>query len=307
MSTQSSHDRPQRANIITTYAELEQFVSAFANGKINNTVLIVGAPGLQKSRLVADILRNRAHTIRGQTTPYGLYHELFLHRDEPLVFDDLDGLFADRTAVRLLKCLLETNPIKTVAWHTRAARQDGLPSQFQTGSRVFLITNLWKTINAHVAAIEDRAHVLSFEPTPSEVHLRVATWFWDQEIFDFVGEHLGLIRQPSMREYLLACDRKRIDLPWRQYLLGRWLSGKQLLVAQLRADHGFATEADRVAAFVTRGGGCRATYYNILKCLPETVDPPRVILTNRPPSDGPEVVPDVLDLLRKRHGTLGNG
>ena len=197
-------------------------------------------------------------------------------------------MFADRTAVRLLKCLLETNPIKTVAWHTRAARQDGLPSQFQTGSRVILITNLWKTLNAHVAAIEDRVHVLSFEPPPSEVHLRVATWFWDQEIFDFFGEHLGLIRRPSMREYILAWDRKHIDLPWREYLLGRWLSGKQLLVAQLRADRAFATEAIRVAAFITRGGGCRATYYNILKCLPETgSDPPRVILTNRPPSDGP--------------------
>ena len=88
----ASHDRPQRADIITTYAGLERFVSAFADGKIDNTVLIIGASGLQKSRLVADVLGNRAHTIRGQTTPYGLYHELFLHRDEPLVFDDLDGV-----------------------------------------------------------------------------------------------------------------------------------------------------------------------------------------------------------------------
>ena len=62
----ASHDRPQHADIITTYAELERFVSAFADGKIDNTVLIVGASGLQKSRLVADVLGNRAHTIRGQ-------------------------------------------------------------------------------------------------------------------------------------------------------------------------------------------------------------------------------------------------
>ena len=42
------HDRPQCADVITTYANLERFVSAFADGKIDNTVLIVGAPGLQE-------------------------------------------------------------------------------------------------------------------------------------------------------------------------------------------------------------------------------------------------------------------
>lgn len=304
--TRTLGDRPEHADVVTTYAKLERFVAAFADGLLN-TVLIIGAPGLQKSRLVADALGGSAHMIKGQTTAYGLYRELFLHRDEPLVLDDLDGLFTDRTAVRLLKCVLETSPVKTVAWHTRASQQDGLPAQFQTRSRTIVITNLWKTLNAHVAAVEDRSHVLSFEPTVLEVHQRVAGWYWNQEIYDFVGENLALIQKPSMREYVLAWDRKNADLPWREYLLGRWLSGKQLLVAQLLADTQFATEADRVAAFIARGGGCRATYYNILKALPKSAPAPRIILTSRPPSDQAEGVADILDLLRKRHGNLGSG
>jgi hypothetical protein len=304
--TRTSHDRPVRADIVTTYAELQQFVSAFANGKLN-TVIIIGAPGLQKSRIVADTLGTHAHFIRGQTTAYGLYRDLYLHRNAPLVLDDLDCLFADRAAVRLLKCLLETNPVKTVSWQSRATQQDGLPSGFQTRSNVIIITNAWKTLNAHVSALEDRAHVLVFQPTPIEVHLRVGTWYWDQEIFDFIGSHLSLIKRPSMREYVLAWDRKRAGLPWRYFLLGRWLSGKQLLVAQLRADSRFATEADRVAVFIARASASRATYYNVLKKLPPLVEPPQVTLNNREPSDGPDVVIDLPGLLRKRHGRLGNG
>jgi hypothetical protein len=35
---------------------------------------------------------------------------------------------------------------------------------------VALIGNDWKTLNADVAALEDRGHVLVFEPTALEVH-----------------------------------------------------------------------------------------------------------------------------------------
>jgi hypothetical protein len=42
-------------------------------------------------------------------------------------------------------------------------------------------------LNADVAALEDRGHVLVFEPTALEVHHQAAGWFWDQQIFDFVG------------------------------------------------------------------------------------------------------------------------
>ena len=43
-----------------------------------------------------------------------------------------------------------------------------------------------------LASVEDRGHLLSFAPTPPEVHRRTAEWFWDQEVFDFIGAHLHL-------------------------------------------------------------------------------------------------------------------
>jgi hypothetical protein len=58
-----------------------------------------------------------------------------------------------------------------------------VPQRFTTTSRVALIGNDWKTVNADVAALEDRGHVLVFEPTALEVHHQAAGWFWDQQIF----------------------------------------------------------------------------------------------------------------------------
>src|SRR4051812_7052765 len=191
--------RPERAIVVTSYAELEAFLRAFADGHLG-LLLLVGAHGLAKSRLVREALGDRACWIEGQASAFGLYRELHSHRDEPVVLDDLDGLFADRDAVRLLKALCQTEAVKQLAWHTMAAEQAGLPERFQTRSRVVVIANEWKTLNANVAAVEDRGHAIAFEPPPGEVHGRVASWFWDSEIYYFIGERLGLVARPTMRD-----------------------------------------------------------------------------------------------------------
>ena len=82
--------------------------------------------------------------------------------------------------------------------------RDGIPRQFTTTSRVAIITNAWKTLNRDVAALQDRGHVVLFQPSAVEIHLRTAEWFWDQEIFDFLGERLHWLAEASMRHYVAA-------------------------------------------------------------------------------------------------------
>ena len=87
--------------------------------------------------------------------------------------------------------------------------------------------------------------LLLFEPPPLEVHLQTVTWFWDQEIFDFIGERLHLIESPSMRSYRIAWELKQAAQNWRQFLLNRWLpNATTRLVAELKADSSFAQEED---------------------------------------------------------------
>ena len=63
--------------------------------------------------------------------------------------------------------MAQTEKTKTLGWHTAAAvlHRQGVPRQFTTTSRVALVGNDWKSLNADVAALEDRGHVLVFEPT----------------------------------------------------------------------------------------------------------------------------------------------
>jgi hypothetical protein len=301
-------DLPEGAIRLTAYEGLDLYIRAFARGKFN-LLFLIGPPGLQKSRLARDILPD-ACWIEGHATAMGIYKRLWEFRDTPVVIDDVDSLYSDRPAVRLLKTLCQTDARKTVAWESDAPalRRESIPRRFTTSSQVLIIANAWRTLNANVTALEDRGHLLYFNPGALEVHARVATWFWDQEVFDWIGTYLHLIERPSMRIYRAAWELKDADMDWRGNLLEKWLSGGRLLVARLKADASFATEEDRARAFVERGGGCRATYFNYAKKLKPPVEAPRMTLRSPvPDKEEEDAAADLLDLLRRRHGHLGRG
>ena len=202
--THASHATPLGIHV-TTYADLEKIVQAFARGDLNLLILL-GSHGLGKSRIVRHALPGPVCWLDGNLSIFGFYCQLWRHRHQPVVLDDLDGLYASRDGVRLLKCLTQSEPVKRVSWHTDAPTlaRDEIPQQFTTTSRVAIITNDWKRLNRDVAALQDRGHVVLFQPSAVEIHLRTAAWFWDQEIFDFLGERLHWLAEASMRHYVAA-------------------------------------------------------------------------------------------------------
>ncbi len=303
-----SQSLPTHALRLTTYSELEQYVRAFAAGHLN-LLMIFGPPGVGKSRSVRQAIGRQACWIGGQATPFGIYLQAYEHRHEPIVLDDVDCLYADRLGIRLLKALGQTESTKTVSWQTAAPtlKKCGIPRQFTTTSRVALVGNDWRTLNADVAALEDRGHLLLFEPAPVEVHRQASRWFWDQEIFDFIAGHLHLMAQHSLRTYSHAWELKQAGLDWRQGVLCRCLTGVALAVAKLKANPDFASEAQRVRAFVRSGAGCRATYFRHAQKLRPAVRPPKILLTQTSPHVDEASPNNHLDQLRRRFGRLGNG
>ena len=85
------------------------------------------------------------------------------------------------------------------------------------------------------------------------------------------------------------------------------MSGPALLVARLKADPSFASEAERVRAFIAAGAGCRATYFHHAQKLRPSADVPKLALTHAAPPEAEIPTSDHLDDLRKRYGPLGNG
>ncbi|MBI1902934.1 MAG: hypothetical protein HYS13_17695 [Planctomycetia bacterium] len=287
-TTRPISKRPNRAIEISTYDDLDRFLRRFADGHFN-LLMIIGRPGLQKSRAVRAVVPEDAVCwIEGNATAFGAYQKIFEHRHKPIiVVDDVDSLYADRSAVRLLKCLCQTEHLKRLAWHSNAAALDtlGIPREFTTAARVAIIANQWKTLNPNVAALEDRGHLLFFNPSPLEVHTRTAEWFWDQKVFDFFSAHLHLIPDISMRHYFRAAELKRAGLNWKHLVLQQFLPDHNtLLVAQLKLDPTYQTEQQRVEAFKAKTRCCRATYFNHSRRLAPQIPVAPIRLTSPPPA-----------------------
>ena len=93
--------KPHKVLHLSSYDRLEAYLEAFAKGHFN-LLILVGAGGLAKSRSVRAALGGMGCWIEGNATPFGMYAKLYRHRDEFVVIDDVDGLYGDRSGIRLL-------------------------------------------------------------------------------------------------------------------------------------------------------------------------------------------------------------
>jgi hypothetical protein len=293
---------PPDAEIVRTYDALREFEDAFFNAEFY-FLLVVGRPGLSKSWEFEERCLPRkgrdgtefsvAHYIKGNITPIEAYKLAYQHRNKLLIFDDGERFWADSCGRYLIRDLTECKPRKTANWRTanKDLEREGIPKSFLTSSRVCLIMNRFAFGDAlEYDAIVDRAQFIYFDPTPLEIHKNTALWFWDQEIFDFVGEHLHIIDPDklSSRTYVKAYERKPKG-DWQEFLARRYFSqsGEQWVYA-LESDPTLHSVDERVAEFIRRTNLGRSTYFNLKKSL--KIDgqlcphaPPQFTLTGRPP------------------------
>ena len=213
--------------------------------------------------MASKAIGERRHAwIECHATKLALYCKLYEHRDEPVIIDDETSLVTDPGKLAIMNSLCQTNAVKTLRRDstTRLLEERGVPAEFRTGSSVLVITNRMQNLTPQVAAMIDRGQPLLFEPPAAEVHRATADWFPDREVYDFIGAWLPFIPDLSMRDYVKARQIKKAGLDWRTLLHRQWKSSRLARVAALRADPAFATEEERVQAFVA-GGGSRATYF----------------------------------------------
>ncbi|MFO0838324.1 MAG: hypothetical protein U1D55_07320 [Phycisphaerae bacterium] len=259
---------PASAIRLEQYHQLEEFASKFARGAFN-LLAVIGRAGVRKSRTFRNVLEASGANycyLQGHIKPFVLYQQLFLNRDRLLIIDDADTLFADRTCVPLLKGLLETEQTKLVSWYSQAIDDAAIPRSFTTTSPVAILCNQWTTLNQNMRAVEDRGIFLHFAPSVYAVHKKIGdtAWFDDVEVYEFIGQHLHLITEPSMRYYVKGSELRRAGISdWRESVLGMFGSHVERMgiVSTLLADVSVNSEAQRVAKFVELTGQSQATYY----------------------------------------------
>lgn len=269
---------PKEIIRLTTYPQLDLYLAKFSAGELG-LVLLLGRHGTGKSESVRRALRASTSApgldpasggevlyVEGHMQPYGMYRQLWEYRNQPVVLDDLDKLYADADCVRLLKPLCNTEHVKRIAWLTNLTLNAGdVPASFMTSSNVILIANEWRSVNPNVRALEDRAIILHFDPSNQEVHRKVSEWFHDQEVYDFLARIMPYIKAVSMRHYCKGSQLRRAGLAdWRNSLIQMILSDPRLAyVVSLQFEPALTSEEERVNRFMATTGYSRATYFRM--------------------------------------------
>ena len=269
---------PREVILLTTYAQLDLYLAKFSAEELG-LVLLLGRHGTGKSESVRRTLstpgsgdqigQNVGRTplhVEGHMQPFGLYRQLWEHRNQPIVLDDLDRLYADPGCVRLLKPLCNTVKNKRLHWLTNQTMNEGVvPSTFTTSSNVILIANEWKSLNPNVRALEDRAIILHFNPSNEELHRQVGEWFGDREVYEFIGQISTLAPLISMRHYCKGAQLRKAGFDdWRTSLLQMVMpDAREACVIAVQLDQRLLSEQERVQQFIASTKCSRATYFRL--------------------------------------------
>src|SRR5207344_3036142 len=103
-----------------------------------------------------------------------------------------------------------------------------------------------KTLNKNVAALQDRGHVLFFQPSAAEVHRMAGTWFDDEEIYQWFAANLHRVRQPSLRHYVRAKELKAAGMDWTEVLADEAENRRARLAGEILASTEYASTSERV-------------------------------------------------------------
>jgi hypothetical protein len=284
---------PPEVEAIRTFEEYRKLVDAFFAGHYN-LLIIIGRPGLSKSWIFKERLDpSRAFLLRGYLTPFKAYQLLWEHCHKRIGVDDAESLWKNKLGRVLLRSLTEHTPRKLVQWGSasRELKQQGIPCSFYTTSKCAFICNKFAFGDSEEhGAIIDRGHLVHFDPPPIEIHKEAAKWFYDQEIYDYIGERLDLVKNLSARTYTKVYERKKASGDWKRLIDDFFCHDAAMrLVKELESTN--CKKMEKVRQFKNKTHMSAATYYNYREQLENdgqlvsSPKPPRIRLTNKAPEE----------------------
>jgi hypothetical protein len=295
----SKHTTPSSAQVVNRYSQLRELYRGYADGKLN-LVLVLGSPGLGKGvGLKTALVGKGGLYVKGHRTHMKFYMELYQHKDKPVAIDDADSFLANKQLRELIKHLTETDQYKKIDYGTTSKRlaDEGIPGHFYTTSGCAIVCNSWDSDDPICQAIESRAEVIHFTPDWAEVYREIGTWFWDQEIYDYLWEKLPFLKQPDMRLVKRAYDRKKSklkELPWQEVIDTHTDDKENLLLRTLLAQ---ATDGRKKAASASKAK--RATEPKRQPTEPRKPTQKRAVRQKEPPKDEPKPGKTMGDIVRE--------
>ncbi len=113
--------------------------------------------------------------IKGASTAFGMYMNLFRYKEKLVVFDDCDSVFNDKDGVNILKGALDSNDKRVISWISKSTTgaKAVAPPRFEFKGRIIFISNLpMKKIDD---AIRSRSFVVDINLKMEDVLKRIET------------------------------------------------------------------------------------------------------------------------------------
>lgn len=220
----------EKFNINERFEFVEGLVNMIASG-LTPSAVITGEGGLGKTYTVNKTLvasglkdlsdvgalevastinrRNSFTSVKGYSTPKGLYRTLYENKDSVIVFDDCDSILKDPVALNLLKSALDSYGKRIISWNAEGfGRDDELPRSFEFKGRVIFISNLAQ--DKIDQAIRSRSMMVDLSMTEDQKIERMEVIAQSEEFMpefttEFKKDALDLIRD-------LKQDAKEISL-----------------------------------------------------------------------------------------------
>lgn len=138
-------------------------------------------------------------TIKGYSTPKGLYRTLFENNKSVIVFDDCDSILKDPVALNLLKGALDSYGKRIISWNAESfGKDDDLPRTFEFTGKVIFISNMDQ--NNIDQAIRSRSMMIDLSMTDDQKidrmeHIAATDEFMPEYEAEHKSDALKLIRE----------------------------------------------------------------------------------------------------------------
>lgn len=199
------------------------------------SIIVSGNPGIGKTYTLEYILESAAADekiifapIRGYVRASGLYKLLYENRFKNCVimFDDADSVFADETALNLLKAALDTTKKRTLNWRSEMKFElsdgEAVPNSFDFEGAVVFVTNLDfqrqigsnSRLAPHLEALMSRSYYLDLNlTTQQELLVRIQSVVKKSDILNSMN--VSRADQKTILKYIIDNANRMRELSLR--------------------------------------------------------------------------------------------
>ena len=263
------------------YEEIFRCLDVVLDSKKLHSFVCDGNYGLGKSTIITSYLKQNKKQftyINSYTTSLAFYHEVYNHKDDILIIDDLQGIWKEERGLSILRALLNTDEVRYLRYESSSEKLKA-PSSFIFNGKIIILCNDIKHLLDEV--VLSRAIYRKLEFTHKEKinfikDILAFNYKLDnkqiQDIIEFIIKNVDETVISFNFRSLLKITEFYLKYPneWKELSLKEIEKDEDMVFIKELENKSITTKA-KVQEFIEKSGKSRMTYFRYLKRYKELV------------------------------------